>query len=639
MPCDWSVFFWHWSFQGANPNMDHVIILSPLHCAVSIHAIRTIKIKNFKICSLLFVSSERPRRSPQHGLQQLNRPWSQKHQTSTLPALAWMTQSWLSLVQPSWPWGVTYRRSSAAYPLTFLPSPPLQLICQALKPSSRLLQTWAAAAPCLGLVLQLLVFLASLPTFPHQSSWQGLLSFLCLGVLELRDLCHGDHSLKCLHRCLHKCQTRQLCQVIGHPFLTPPNLGLSPLPQSGPQPPLWIAFRPLSPVTPRHHTTQSLLQPQLATLYPHRWGHTPISFPNKECPFMACHKRLHPNHNSRNSSSTLSPSGNHCLRDISLDRGLFLALNLLSKPSRPIHMDTCPLSLVFLPSTSRCSQASCNHTNKMAISTGLRYPRATSLHRAMYPSSTLRWCQALWRDHLKLYIHKCPRPLSQHPLHLSPTCPIPTNKCPILTNKCPLDFLTNTCCPHSNKSQCLLMLSSFHPTHTCRCQVDPEHKCPLQVSQCLQSHRTTCPPPATPSILPCTHSCLLPHNLTWSQVLRSTYQGVQCHRWPPVHYTPILDSLLYQICPSSPCRCPANPKLSPLTLVECATLEGLQWCLSSRWHPSLQLPNNLRLLSPWPINSPPLCTLQLQELMYLQVPHSSLPPLAHMVHMFPPLST
>lgn len=107
---------------------------------------------------------------------------------------------------------------------------------------------------------------------------------------------------------------------------------------------------------------------------------------------MAQPKFRHPNHSNINSrSSTLNPLGNHCLRDTSLDQGLFLALTLLSRPSKATpHVDICPLSLVFLPSTSRPSQVSCSHINKMAISPGLTYPKATRLHRAMYPNSTLR---------------------------------------------------------------------------------------------------------------------------------------------------------------------------------------------------------------------------------------------------------
>lgn len=102
---------------------------------------------------------------------------------------------------------------------------------------------------------------------------------------------------------------------------------------------------------------------------------------------MAQPKLLHPNHSSRSSHSTTL---NHCLRDTSLDQGLFLALTLLTQPSKPTHMDICPLSLAFLPSTSRHSQVSYSHINKMAISPGHRCPKATRLHRAMYPSSTLR---------------------------------------------------------------------------------------------------------------------------------------------------------------------------------------------------------------------------------------------------------
>lgn len=101
---------------------------------------------------------------------------------STLPVLAWRTQNWPSLVQPSWPWVVIYQKISAASHPTFLPSPPLQLVCLVLKPSFPLVLTLAAAVLCLGLVLQLLVFLASLPTCHLQSSWPGLLSFLLLGL-------------------------------------------------------------------------------------------------------------------------------------------------------------------------------------------------------------------------------------------------------------------------------------------------------------------------------------------------------------------------------------------------------------------------------------------------------------------------
>lgn len=90
-----------------------------------------------------------------------------------MSTLAWRTQSWPSLAQPFWPWVVTYLRNSVASPQTFIPSPPQQLICLVLKPSPPLVLTWVAAVLCLGPVLRLLVFLASLPTCLLQSSWHG----------------------------------------------------------------------------------------------------------------------------------------------------------------------------------------------------------------------------------------------------------------------------------------------------------------------------------------------------------------------------------------------------------------------------------------------------------------------------------
>lgn len=100
---------------------------------------------------------------------------------------------------------------------------------------------------------------------------------------------------------------------------------------------------------------------------------------------MAQPKVLHHNHSSRNSHSNTThvPLVIRCLGDTNLDQGLFLALGLLSRPSKVTHMDTCPLRLVFLTSTGKHFQVSCSRTNKMASSPDLRYPKATSPHRAI----------------------------------------------------------------------------------------------------------------------------------------------------------------------------------------------------------------------------------------------------------------
>lgn len=188
--------------------------------------------------------------------------------------------------------------------------------------------TWEAAALCPGVVLRLLVFLASLPTCPLRSCWHGSLSFLLL------DPCHVDLSLrlpsKCHRKCHHKCPRRRRSQCTGHPLLKPPNPALLPLPlpQPGPPPPLWTASRLRSQAMPLHSTSKCRRQ---ATLCPHRWGPTPSSYTNQGC---QC-RVLRPNHSSRSHlshSSSPSTLGSPCLRGTKQVQGVLLALILLSRP-------------------------------------------------------------------------------------------------------------------------------------------------------------------------------------------------------------------------------------------------------------------------------------------------------------------
>lgn len=168
-------------------------------------------------------------------------------------------------MRPSWPWEVTCLRISAACLLIFLPSLALQHICLVLMPTCNLVLTWVAPL-CLGRLLQLLVFHASLLTCHLQNSWLGLLSFLLQGLMQHRDPCHvGPY-----HRCLHKCHPRQGSLAIGLPLLKLPNLAMLPLSLFDLQPPRWTASRHLYPATPPHNTTLSHLQPQLVTLCLHR---------------------------------------------------------------------------------------------------------------------------------------------------------------------------------------------------------------------------------------------------------------------------------------------------------------------------------------------------------------------------------
>lgn len=203
----------------------------------------------------------------------------------TLPAPAWTTLSWPSSVQPSWHWEVTYLRSSAVSPLISPPSLHLQFVCRVPKPSSPLEPTWGVAPLCPGLVLRLLVFLASLPTCLLLNSWLGLLSFLLLGLYLDKDPCLGAPS----HRCLLTFQPLQVCQAISLHVLKFLNLLLH---QSDPPPQPSTASRPQSPATPLHNTTLSRLQPPQATRCPHRWVPIPNLCPNQACQSTAKPKLL-----------------------------------------------------------------------------------------------------------------------------------------------------------------------------------------------------------------------------------------------------------------------------------------------------------------------------------------------------------